>query len=269
MAQVAIIAGSGSFPLEAATEAKRQGFRVVVIGLKGWVDASFASVADSYEEVAVGQVGKLIGRLKAHGIEQAVLAGKVTKRAVLSQAGFDVEAVKILAQAQDRSVPALLRAIGDRLAREGIQLIDSSAFLKSAVCPAGILTKRKPSRKEQADIALGMHAARAIADCDIGQTVVVKQRVIVAVEALEGTDAAILRAHQLSGSGLVVVKTASANQDRRLDLPVVGPQTIATLKACGVTCLAVEAGVTLLLARQKLLDSANAAGISIVGVSRS
>ncbi len=265
---IAIIAGAGSFPLYAAQEAKRQGCRVIIIGLKGWADAPLAQHADAYEEVAVGQVGKLIQRLKSHGITQAILAGKVTKRVLLDQAAaFDLEAVKILAQAKDRSVPSLLQAIGTRLGQEGITLLDSSTFLKAHLCPSGTLTKRQPNREEQQDIEVGSSAARAVAAFDIGQTVIVKSGVVVAVEALEGTDAAIRRAHELAGKGLVVVKAGSPNQDRRLDLPIVGADTIKTLIACGVSCLAMEAGMTLLLEREAVVSAANNASICLVGVA--
>ncbi|MBI4341542.1 MAG: UDP-2,3-diacylglucosamine diphosphatase LpxI [Candidatus Omnitrophica bacterium] len=265
---IAIIAGAGRFPLYAAEAAKRQGRRVIVIGLKGWVNAPLQACADAYEEVAVGHVGALIQRLKAHGVVQAVLAGKVTKQVLLDGASaFDLEAVALLATAKDRSAPALIGAIGQRLAREGITLLDSSTFLEAFLCPAGVLTKRAPSRQEQRDMELGCAVARALAAFDVGQTVVVKSGVVVAVEALEGTDAAIRRAHALAGEELVVVKTGAPKQDRRLDLPVVGPETLSTLAACGVCSLAMEAGVTLLLDREAVVASADAAQICLVGLA--
>ena len=266
---IAIIAGAGRFPLYAAQEAKRQGLRVVIIGLKGWVDAPLARAGDAYEEIGVGQIGGLLSRLKTHGVTQAILAGKVTKRVLLDQAGFDLEAAALIAKAKDRSVPALLEAIGGRLRQDGISLLDSSAFLTSQLCPAGVLTSRAPTRDEQQDIDAGMAAARAVAACDIGQTIVVKSRVVVAVEALEGTDAAIRRAHELAGGGLVVVKTGSPKQDRRLDLPVVGLDTLKTSAACGVTCLAMEAGITLLLEREAVIAAANAARLCVTGITLS
>lgn len=241
---------------------------MVAIGLKGWAEDALKREADVYEEVAVGQVGRLIERLKAHGVQQAILAGKVTKRVLLEdRPSFDLEAVKMLARAKDRSVPALLQAIGKRLAAEGITLLDSSALLTSSLCPSGVLTRRKPSRAEERDIRVGVAAARAVAAHDIGQTVVVKSGVVVAVEALEGTDAAIRRAHELAGEGLVVVKTGSPGQDRRLDLPVVGNDTLRTLATCGVSCLAMEAGTTLLLEREAVVAAADAAKIALVGVA--
>ena len=265
--RIAIIAGAGRFPFHVAQEAKRQGLGVVVMGIQGWVDRSLASQVDTFEEVAVGQLGRFIDRLKAHEIHQAIMAGKVTKEVLLDRgAVFGPEALGVLRTVRDVSVPALLGAIGTRLARDGITLLDSSTFLQANLCPVGVLTSRAPTTMEREDIRVGLEAARAISDLDIGQTVVVKGRVVVAVEALEGTDATIRRAHALAGDGLVVVKTASANQDRRCDLPVVGTETIATLTDSGVSCLAIEAGTTLLLDREVLITSANAANLCLIGV---
>jgi DUF1009 family protein len=144
--------------------------------------------------------------------------------------------------------------------------MDSSTFLKDSLCPAGILTNRRPTSNEARDIRLGAEAAHALAALDVGQTVVVKAGVIVAVEALEGTDAAIRRAHSLAGAGCVVVKTGARNQDRRFDLPVIGAATIATLREAEIACLALEARTTLLLDRAAIVQAANTAGISIVGL---
>ena len=264
---IAIIAGAGLFPRIAAQAIRKQGNRVVIIGLKGWVDAAVASQADAYEEVAVGEISRLLKALKAHQVSQAILAGKVTKKVLLDPAvAFDFEAVKLLAQAKDRSVPALLHAISQRLAAEGIALLDPCAFLKDSLCPLGVLTARQPTQKEDEDVRAGLAVAAALASLDVGQTVIVKERVVVAVEALEGTDAAIRRAYELAGAGLVVVKTTAPGHDRRLDLPVVGVDTVAALKACGVTCLAVEADMALLLDRHAVVSEANAAKICLMGI---
>jgi DUF1009 family protein len=231
------------------------------------VDPSLASQVDVYEEVAVGQLGRLIESLKRHEVHQAILAGKVTKEVLLGpRTAFDSQALSLLSEVREFSVAALLVAIGKRLAREGIELLDSSTFLKESLCPVGVLTSRPPTAEEQEDIQLGIQVARAIAQLDVGQTVIVKGRVVVAVEALEGTDAAIHRAHALAGQGLVVVKTGSPHQDRRIDLPVIGLDTVRTLRESGVSCLAVEAEVTVILERDSLVHAADAAGICLVGV---
>ena len=264
---IAIIAGAGRFPFHVAEEAKRQGARVVAFGIDGWVDPALASSVDAYEPLAIGQLGRLIERLKFHKVQHAIMAGKVTKNVLFSdRLGFDVETLGILTKVRDMSVNGLLGAIGTRLAREQITLLDSSTFLKSNLCPVGPLTSRGPTPVEQDDVRVGIQVARQCAAWDIGQTVVVKRGVIVAVEALEGTDAAIRRAYTVAGEGLVVVKMASPSQDRRFDLPIIGPQTIGTLTESQVSCLAVEAGSTLLLDREALVAAANAARLCLMGV---
>ena len=265
---VAIIAGAGHFPMYAAQAAKRQGLKVVGVGLRGWVDPALASQVDVYEEIAVGQLRRLVEYLKAQAVHQAIMAGKVTKEVFFDERHqFDAQTLAVLSQVKSFSVDALLGAVATHLAGEGIVLLDSSTFLKANLCPVGPLTSRGPTPIELGDIGVGQHAARAVANVDIGQTVVVKDRVVVAVEALEGTDAAIRRAHTLAGGGLVVVKVASAQQDHRFDLPVIGPHTITTLKDAHVSCLAVEAGTTLLLDRHALVADADAAGICLVGIT--
>ena len=265
---IALIAGAGRFPLHVAQEARRQGVGVFALGIRGWVDPALAGHVDAYEEIAIGQLGQLIVRLKAEGVRQAIMAGKVTKEVLVSQrTAFDGEALKLLGQVRDFSVGSILGAIGTRLASEGITLLDSSTFLKANVCPRGPVTSRRPSPEEQEAIGVGAAAARAVAALDIGQTVVVKGRVVVAIEALEGTDAAIRRAHALAGPGLVVVKTASPDHDRRFDLPVLGLETLGVLAECGVACVAVEAGATLLLDREALIASLNRAGVCLIGIA--
>ena len=266
--RVAIIAGAGRFPFHVAHEGKRQGYHVVALGIQGWADPALAAQVDAYEELAVGQLDRLIERLKSHQVRDVIMAGKVTKEVLLRQRDtFDATARTVVQQAGDASVNRLLGEIANLLARAGIALLDSSTFLRTDLCPDGVVTSRAPSEAEAADIEIGFGAARALAALDVGQTVIVKHRVVIAVEALEGTDAAIQRAHALAGPGLVVVKAASPAQDRRFDLPVIGLETIATLIQSGVSCLAVEAHTTLLLDREALLAKANASGICLVGVT--
>lgn len=266
-ATCAVIAGAGSFPVHVADEAKRQGFTVVGIGLTGWVDPALPGHVDAYEEVGVGQLGRLVERLKAHHAQRAIMAGKVTKEVLFdSRVKFDADALGILSRAKDFSVNGLLGAIGDLLARQGIQLIDSSTFLQANLCPAGPLTSRAPSPVEQEDIRVGAQAAVQLAKLDVGQTVLVKNRVIVAVEALEGTDAAIARAAQLAGPPLVLVKVAAPSQDMRFDLPILGPGTVAAALAAGVTCIAVEARKTIVLEKEAVILTADHSKLSIVGI---
>lgn len=263
---IALIAGAGRFPFFVAQAARGQGCRVIAFGLRGWADAALASQVDVYEELAVGELGKLLERLKAHAVSRAIMAGKVTKRVLLDpRTRFDAEALAVLKQVKSLSVNGLLGAVAARLSRDGVTLLDSSAFLGGSLCPEGVLTARKPTPAEEEDIAVGADAARRLAALDIGQTVIVKQRVVVAVEALEGTDAAIARAHALAGDGLTVVKMASPSQDRRFDLPTIGVDTLQALRQAGVTCLAVQPGSTLLLDRDRVIAEADAAGLCLLG----
>jgi len=264
---LAIIAGSGSFPFHVARESARQGRSVVAIGLEGWADPALARHASVYEEVSIGQLGRLAERLNAHQVRQAVMAGKVTKEILFDpRVQFDADALAIIGRAKEFSVNSLLGAIGDFLAQHGVTLLDSSTFLKDSLCPAGPATRRGPTDEEQDDIRVGVEAARQLALLDVGQTVVVKRRVIVAVEALEGTDATIRRAGEVGGPGGVVVKMASPTQDMRFDLPVVGTETIAVAVASGIRCLAIEAGKALLLDRDAVIRQADEAGLCLVGI---
>lgn len=263
----AIIAGAGRFPWHVAQEAKRQGLPVIAVGIRGWADPSLATMVDAYAEMGVGELGRLVTHLKQHGVRQAIMAGKVTKEVLLDhRTQLDAETQRLLLQLRDFSVSSVLGAIAERLARDGVTLLDSSTFLRDHLCPDGVLTARRLTPAEQEDLELGLQVARTIAGLDVGQTVAVKQRVVVAVEALEGTDAAIRRAHALAGEGLVVVKAASPTQDRRFDLPIVGADTIAILAEARAACLAVEAGATLLLEREAVIRQADAANLCLIGV---
>lgn len=266
--RLGLIAGAGQFPFHVARAAKAQGLWVFAVGISGWVDASLARAVDGYAELPVGQLSQVIAHLKTARITQAVMAGKVAKAAILNPGeALDAEMRVLLSQVKGFSVNDLLGAVAHRLAREGIQLLDSSSLLASSLCPVGSMTRRGPTAQEETDIAVGVRSARQLAALDIGQTVIVRRGVVVAVEAVEGTDAAIARAHELVGEGLVVVKVGSPTQDRRFDLPVVGLETLQTARRCRVSCLAVEAGSTLLLDRQAVIDEANEAKICLIGVA--
>ena len=266
----AILAGAGAFPRQVADHARRAGVRVVALGIEGWVEPGLASHVDVYEDIAIGQLGRLIERLKAHHARQVVMAGKVTKGVLLDpRVRFDADAIQVLGRAGGTSVTAVLGAVAERLAQEGITLLDSSTFLKHDLCPSGVATRRAPTEDEAASIRAGVEIARQLAAVDVGQSVAVKGRVVVAVEALEGTDAMLTRAGQVAGPGCVLVKMASPTQDRRFDLPVIGLSTLQVAVAAGVTCLAVEAGSTLLLDKEALLRAADAAGLAIVGLDPS
>ncbi|MBI4354960.1 MAG: LpxI family protein [Candidatus Omnitrophica bacterium] len=267
MPNLGLIAGGGDFPLTVARCAKERGWAVYAVGLADAASPQLTDVADQITWLSVGQVGELCRFFKSHHVSQAILAGKITKEVLLRGASaFDADALAILAAAPDRSVDGLLGALAARLAREGTAVIDSTTFLKEWLPSAGVLTRRPPTQEEWEDIRFGRTLARTLAGCDAGQTVVVKRRVVLAVEALEGTDAAIRRAGTLGGEGAVVVKMARPQQDWRFDVPVVGLRTLEALIAGRAACLAVEAGRTLLLEQPTLVARADALGLVIVAV---
>jgi len=200
------------------------------------------------------------------------MAGKVQHVSLFGGVMPDLRAVKILASLKDRRTDTILSAIADEFTKEGMTLISSATYLQDLVPEEGVLTHRAPTSQESADIELGIGAAKASAGYDIGQSVVVKERAIVAVEAMEGTDAAVMRAAELAGTkgstakknGLVLIKVAKPKQDFRFDIPVIGLDTLETLKAAGATALSIEAGKTMIFDKEEFLDRANRIGIAVV-----
>lgn len=271
---IGLIAGSGRFPILFSQEAKRQGCRVVAIALKGVTDPSLSEFADEVHTFKLGKVSGPLKILKDGGVKRAVMAGKVQHTSLFGGIMPDLRAVKILAGLRDRRTDTILAAVADEFAKEGIELISSTTFLSHLVAEPGVLTRRKPTKDETADIDLGWKAAKAVAGFDIGQSVVVKDRAVVAVEAMEGTDATVLRAGELSRShgrrpGIVLVKVAKPRQDFRFDLPVLGMDTLKTLSKAGGTALALEAGKTVIFDKSDFLREADSMGLAIVGIDGS
>ncbi len=263
-----LIAGSGQFPLWVAKAAKAQGYTVHAVGLTSWADVQLEQAVDSCVWLRLGELRKLIETLHTQQITTATVAGKVTKEALLhGLAGLDSEALRLLATiGGDLRVNRLLGAVAERLASEGITLVDATQFLHGWLPAQGTLTTREPTSAEWDDIWLGQSVAKALASFDIGQTVVLKRGVVLAVEASEATDEAIRRGGDYSDGGLVVVKMARPQQDMRFDVPVVGPETLQALLSARATCLAVEAKKTLLLERETLMTQANQAHLAIVAL---
>ena len=267
MARIGIIAGSGRFPHHVASAARAQGHWVCAIGINGHADAGLASLVDAIEWVDFGHISQLLQICRRHALTQAVMAGQVTKASLFNpRVAFDPEALALLSKAQGMTVDSLLGAVADRLKEEGVELLDSAAFLRDWLPAAGCLTRRQPSKDQWEDIYWGRQVAQTLASLDVGLTVVVRQRVVLAVEALEGTDAAIRRGASLAPPGAVVVKMARPAQDMRFDLPVIGPQTLQTLVDARIACLAVEAGKTLVLSCPELVAQAEAAGVILAAV---
>jgi len=263
---IGLIAGNGLFPILFAQEARRRGTRVVAVALKEEADPQLKDCVDSMTWLSLGQLGKTIEYLKEHGVHKAVMAGQVRHTQLFRGIRPDFRAVKLLARVANKKAGSLLGAVTQEFEDAGIQFLSSATYLEHWLAAAGTLTRRQPSSEEKEDIDFGFSLAREIARHDIGQTVVIKDRSVIAVEAMEGTDACILRAGEIAGPGCVVVKAARPSQDLRFDIPVVGERTVESLKKARATVIAVEAGKTLLLNKDRLVELADAAEITLTGV---
>lgn len=263
---VILIAGKGSYPLELAQCARRQGVkRLFVAAFKGETDRQVAALADDAIWLRLGRLDELLEALAKTGIRHAVMAGQITPTSLFS-ARFDARTLALLGRLPVKNAETIFGAIGGELRAIGVELLPAWMFMQSAMPAAGVLTRRVPSESEKRDIALGIHVAKSTSGLDIGQTVTVKDGVILSVEAFEGTDAAIRRGGDLSGPGLVVVKVAKLGHDVRFDIPVIGRRTLEVMRKVRASVLAVEAGRTLLLEREKLIRAAEDWSISIEAV---
>lgn len=285
--KLGLIAGNGRFPFLLLDAARAQGLAVTVAAIREETDPEINHRAAGDEKITVfwvslGELSRLIEVFHKEGVSTAVMAGQVKHKQIFSSIRPDWRLAKLLLNLRSRNTDMLLGAVAKVLADEGIELISSTAFLEPLLAEEGVLTERKPDEEERKNVEYGMGVAKAVAAFDIGQTVVVAAQACVAIEAMEGTDAAILRAGALmqsvdDGAGqapstlerrLTVVKVAKPNQDMRFDVPVIGIRTIETMKRAGATCLSVEAGRTLLFDREALLRRAQDAQIAIVAVPR-
>ena len=249
-----------------AEEAKREGFFLSAVAHRGETETAIEKVADEVTWIYVGQLGKIIRTFRRAGVTEAVMAGGIRKVKLFGNFRPDLRGARFLAKIKSREDDALLRGIADELAADGIQIVESTLCLSHIFATTGVLTKRALRQEEWDDVRLGFRAAKEIGRLGIGQTVVVKNRVVVAVEAVEGTDAAIQRGGALAKTGCVVVKASKPQQDLRFDVPAVGVDTIKSIHAAKGAVLAVEAGKTILLEKEELLRLADASDISVVGV---
>lgn len=262
-----LIAGNGRFPFLVAEGARRAGASLAVVAIREETDKAIETVADKVQWVGIGQLGKMISFFKAEGVEKAMMAGQVKHVQIFSGALPDLRMIRMLWNLPQRNTDALIGGVADEMSREGIELIDSTYFIKDQLASEGVLTKRKPNDVELGNIDYGLKIANEIARLDLGQTIVVRAKACVAVEAMEGTDAVIRRAGELAKGKLTVVKVAKPNQDMRFDVPVVGVPTIQTMIAAGATCLCVTPGKTLMFDREEMLKLADANKICIVGAT--
>ena len=281
--KLGLIAGNGRFPFLLLDAARAQGLPVAVAAIREEADAEFNERAANdagitVHWVSLGELSRLIEVFHKEGVSCAVMAGQVKHKQIFSSIRPDWRLAKLLLNLRTRNTDMLLGAVAKVLGDEGIELISSTAFLEPLLAREGVLTERAPDEEELKNIEYGMNVARAVAGFDIGQTVVVAAQACVAVEAMEGTDAAIERAGWLMQSleneasilerRLTVIKVAKPNQDMRFDVPVIGIRTVETMNTVGASCLSVEAGRTLLFDREALLKRAAEVGIAIVAVPR-
>lgn len=265
--QLGLIAGRGAYPLLLAESARKQGVqRLFVVAFKQETDPAIARLADEVHWLNFGQLEAMLEAFRRAGITQAVMAGQITPTH-LFRLRPDRRALKILASLPARNAHTIFGAVSAELQTAGVKLLPAYLFMEHAMPEPGRLSARAPDEREQRDIELGLRVAKAVSGLEIGQTVAVKEGVILAVEAFEGTDATLLRAGELGGPGLVAVKAAKQGHDMRFDIPVVGLKTLAVLKKIGAAALAVEARRTILLEREKLIQAADRIKLAMVAVA--
>lgn len=267
MERLGLIAGNGRFPIMAAKSAKSKGIKITAVAFKEETSKELEGLVEKIYWISIGELNKLFDIFRKEETKEAIMAGQI--RAVnLFKPWIKKDAAlkDFLKKVKDKRGDSLLKSIVDKLKTEGIKLLDSSFLLTESIAEKGILTKRIPTDEELADIEFGKTIAKEIARLGVGQTLVVKDKAILAVESIEGTDEAIKRGACLGGGKVVVVKVSRANHDMRFDIPVIGPKTLKVLKKAKVKVLAVEAGKTLLIDKEKLLEEANKLNVSIIGI---
>jgi UDP-2,3-diacylglucosamine hydrolase len=260
-----IIAGNGIYPSLLAEAARKAGIkRIVAAAFTDETDPIVEEYADVLGWMRVGQLGRLLKFFESHGVHRAIMAGQIAPKNLFDLRP-DLKAMMLLGKLKQRNAESIFTAIADELAKIGVDLLPATTFLDDSIAKPGLITGPKLSSREERDVDLAWNVAKEIARLDIGQTVIVKNGTIVAVEALEGTNEAIKRGGALAREGAVMVKVAKPNQDMRFDVPVVGPETIRVAAEARVRAMAVEAGKTLFLQRDAIADLAGASCMSIVG----
>jgi DUF1009 family protein len=268
METLGIIAGNGDFPLILARAARQSGHHTVASAFEGETNPDITQSADEVEWVRIGQLDKLIKVFTSRGVTRAIMAGGITPATLYKNLSLDFRMMMVAAKLKVRNAETIFGAVASELQKDGVEILDPRPFLGENVPPAGALTRGKPNSDQQDDITFGLKIAKAVSALDIGQTVVVKQGTVLAVEGFEGSDECIKRGGSLAGEkgGAVVVKVSKPNQDFRFDIPCIGRRTMESCLAGKVAVLAVEAGRTLLLDKEHVLVAADGCGLKIVAV---
>ncbi len=264
--RIGLIAGGGQFPLIFARKAKAKGYGVYAVAYVNEADPRLAEIVDAVEWLHLGQVKRLIRFLKSHDVHSTVMMGAIRKTRMFTDVRPDMKAIALIAGMKHTHDDALLRAFARTLEKEEIQVASATFLLPELLATEGCWTRRRPNRSERADIDLGLKLAREIGRLDIGQCVVVGGGTVLAVEAIEGTDATIRRGAELGDGNAVVVKVCKPDQDVRFDVPAIGAGTIETMAQAGAVALAVEAGRAVVFDREEMVRLADEAGIAIVAV---
>lgn len=266
MEKIGLIAGNGDFPIAFARAAREKGMQVIAVAHEGETLPELAECVDSITWIKVGQLGKLINAFRDQGVKDVLMAGGIKKTRLFQGGMPDFRGMALLAKMIHKKDDSILRALAQELESEGITVRESTLYLDNIVAAQGVVTKRKPTKEEKLDIEFGWQMAKEVGRLDIGQTVVVKGQAVLAVEAIEGTDEAIRRGGLLCGEGAVVVKVCKPQQDLRFDLPAIGSLTIKTMAQVKASCLAVEAGKTIIIDRETVIRDAERVGIAIVAI---
>ena len=267
MEKLGILAGVGKLPVECARAAQQLGYEVYSVGLLEGSDKEIAQFSKDYQSISVAQLDAILNYLQSNQIQKVTMIGKVTKELLFNgTVQPDMRMLQLIMSLPDRSDDTIMLAFVRELAKAGIQTFDQTILIKKLMPDRGTITQREPSEAELKDIDFGFHIAKELGRLDIGQTVVVKNRAVMALEAIEGTDSCIERGGILANGGAVVTKVAKPQQDNRFDVPTVGYRTVEIMVKVGATVLAVEAGKTLLVDRKQMIDLAEANDISIVAV---
>lgn len=267
MKNLGIIAGSGEFPLLVAQGARKSGVeQIVVAALIGETKKEIEMLADVVMWIEIGQLSKMIHFFKKNDCESVVMSGQITPTKLFSILKLDLRMAKLMARVKFRGAAPLFGTIAEELEKDGLNIINSSTFIQDHLSTEGCMTKAKPSKEQMVDIQKGWELARSVADLDIGQTLVMKEGSVVAVEAIEGTNQTIQRAGVLSGPGTIVVKVSKSNQDQRFDIPVIGIETLKVMKDSGAKVLVLDKGGAIMLNKPEVIKAADAFGIAIIAL---
>jgi DUF1009 family protein len=250
---IGLIAGGGTFPLMVSEAARKNDFRVVAVAFSGETDLSLSDKVDEIVWIKLGQLGQLIKAFKKEGVQKALMAGTITKRRIFENIRPDLKGITVMSKLAIFHDDDILRAVAAELARQGIEIVSSTTYLPQLIAPAGSLTKRRPNKAENEDIDFGWEVAKELGRMDIGQCVVVRRKIVLALEAIDGTDETILRGGRLAKKNAVVVKVSKPNQDLRFDVPSVGLNTVRVMSKVKASALAVEAGKTLMSPQRYIL----------------